>query len=267
MMFNPNEFEKIMRIAGSVVSELKKNEEFNKLKDSFNNVKEELSEKDLMTKTLKLFEDMEKKYHVNDKVKEVKISVEDIMENAMKAADELSKRWKEKESTEDTRTEQKEDEKIKLDFNNLVYAINNNVAPKIAVAHPEIDTILCVTRGGLVPSGIMAYALDIKNIINIKVQSYTNDNKQEDVALTPLSKKDVKRLGKSKGILIVDDILDTGHTVIEIYDYLNFIGGQGLVDKTELFTIVSKDYDEGEFCVYNLTGDKRWVDFPWTQNK
>jgi hypoxanthine phosphoribosyltransferase len=81
--------------------------------------------------------------------------------------------------------------------------------------------------------------------------------------LTPLSKRDIKALNKSKGVLIVDDILDSGDTVVEVYEYLSCIGNTDLVDKTEFFSIVTKDYTEDEFCVYNLTGDERWVVFPW----
>lgn len=153
--------------------------------------------------------------------------------------------------------------KIYIDWKDMTNAITSNVAHKITKKFPEIDTILCVTRGGLVPAGILAYALNIKNIINIKVESYDDDNSQKEMKLTPLSKRDIKALDKSKGILIVDDILDSGDTVVEVYEYLSSIGNTDLVDKTEFFSIVTKDYTEDEFCVYNLTGDDRWCVFPW----
>ena len=158
-------------------------------------------------------------------------------------------------------------EKVYISWKDMTDAITNNVAPKILKKFPNIDTILCVTRGGLVPAGILSYALNIKNIINIKVESYDDDNAQKEMKLTPLSKRDIKTLAKSSGILIVDDILDTGDTIVEVYEYLEYIGGNELVDKTEFFSIVTKDYTDDEFCVYNLTGDERWVEFPWTHNE
>lgn len=159
-------------------------------------------------------------------------------------------------------TSEEAPEKIFISWEEL-NAITTNVAPKILKKFPNIDTILCVTRGGLVPAGILAYALGIKNIVNIKVESYSDENTQKGMKLTKLSKRDIRTLEAAEGILIVDDILDTGDTVTEVYEYLDSIGGDELVEKTEFFSIVTKDYTIDEFCVYNLTGDERWIVFPW----
>lgn len=180
-----------------------------------------------------------------------------------KIAEELLAKTENFIKKEESEIVKQEPQKIYISWDDMTNAITKHIAPKISKKFPDIDTILCVTRGGLVPAGILAYALNIKNIVNIKVESYDDENAQKEMKLTKLSKRDIKTLNKAKGILIVDDIFDTGSTFLEIYEYLAQIGKEDLVNKTEFFSIVTKDYSEDEFCVYNLTGDERWVEFPW----
>lgn len=127
----------------------------------------------------------------------------------------------------------------------------------------EIDTILCVTRGGLVPSGMLAYALNVKNIVNISASSYNDDHSQEDtVTISKLSKKEIKKLNNAKHILIVDDIIDSGNTIRAVSDYLRE-NIEEVNTKYSVFSIVTKDTTLNDYYCYDATGDDRWIVFPW----
>src|SRR5271157_6177923 len=73
--------------------------------------------------------------------------------------------------------------------------------------------IVCVTRGGLVPAAIVARELGIRLIETVCVASYSHVTQGELKVL-----KDVAQSilgiggGRGKGVLIVDDLVDTGKT-------------------------------------------------------
>jgi xanthine phosphoribosyltransferase len=154
------------------------------------------------------------------------------------------------------------DGKVHLDYKNIQTHINN----ASEVISDEFDTILCITRGGLVPAGLLAYQLGIKNIVNINISSYEDDNSQGTIDLEKLSKKEIKILSKAKGILIVDDIIDTGDTVQALAIYLNElqVAGKIVCNNIEMFALVTKQVDKCSYYVYNMEGDDRWIEFPWS---
>lgn len=167
---------------------------------------------------------------------------------------------------DDNKSSKNEPEKIELSWDDISKDIKI-VSSQIMEDHPEIDTILCITRGGLIPAGMISYTTGIKNIINIKVESY-EEFEQKELKLKNLSKKDIRTLDKAKGILIVDDIIDTGKTIIAVYDYLGKLGYEleidnALLEKSQVFSIVTKDPEEDDYYLYDMADDERWVVFPW----
>ena len=68
--------------------------------------------------------------------------------------------------------------------------------------------IVAVTRGGLVPSAIVARELDIRLIDTVCVYSYDEKSKGKVNVL-----KDASKAGKGQDWLIVDDLVDTGETI------------------------------------------------------
>ncbi len=86
------------------------------------------------------------------------------------------------------------------------------LAWRLAGAGP-FQAIVCVTRGGLVPAAIVARELGIRLIETVCVASYNHVLQGELKVL-----KDVAGTivgiggGRGKGVLIVDDLVDTGKT-------------------------------------------------------
>lgn len=71
----------------------------------------------------------------------------------------------------------------------------------------DYDRIIAITRGGLVPAGIISHCLDIRRIETISIKSYTN-YKQDEV-LQCLHNCSFRK----RGDLVIDNIVDTGRTI------------------------------------------------------
>ena len=118
------------------------------------------------------------------------------------------------------------------------------------------QAIVCVTRGGLVPAAIVARELEIRLIETVCVASYNHTAQGELKVLKDVAKSIVGvGGGRGKGVLIVDDLVDTGKTgrlVREMLPDAHFATvyakpmGRPLVDT--FITEVSQD---------------TWIFFPW----
>jgi len=112
----------------------------------------------------------------------------------------------------------------------------------------DIKGVVAVTRGGLVPAAIVARELDIRLIDTICVVSYDQQVQGEAQVLKSVE-------GDGEGLLIVDDLTDTGATAKIVRERLpkaHFASvyakpaGRPLVDS--YVTEVSQD---------------TWIHFPW----
>jgi xanthine phosphoribosyltransferase len=70
--------------------------------------------------------------------------------------------------------------------------------------------IVAVTRGGMAPAMIIARELDVRNVDTISVKSYQQKNRSEAIILKA---PDKKLMGDGSGILIIDDLVDSGKTL------------------------------------------------------
>src|ERR687892_2888461 len=73
------------------------------------------------------------------------------------------------------------------------------------------EAVVAVTRGGLVPAAIVARELGIRVIETVCIASYDH-TKQGDLKVLKGVSAEVAKLGggSGKGLLIVDDLVDTG---------------------------------------------------------
>src|SRR5205807_4035792 len=75
------------------------------------------------------------------------------------------------------------------------------------------QAVVCITRGGLVPAAIVARELGIRVIETVCISSYDHTRQSDlkilkDVAATVIAGGG----GEGAGVLIVDDLVDTGQT-------------------------------------------------------
>ncbi len=114
--------------------------------------------------------------------------------------------------------------------------------------------LVAVTRGGLVPAGILARELDIRTIETISIVSYGDENRRGEVRV-------VKAVGPAfaaaggNGLLVVDDLVDSGETARVV---------RGLLPNAHYATVYAKP--AGLPLVDTFVGEvtqDTWIDFPW----
>jgi xanthine phosphoribosyltransferase len=129
------------------------------------------------------------------------------------------------------------------------------LAWRLAEAGP-FQAVVCITRGGLVPAAIVARELGIRVIETVCVASYNHTTQGELTVLKTVAEHIVAvGGGRGKGVLVVDDLVDTGQTAKLVRDILpeaHFAAvyakpmGRPMVDT--FITEVSQD---------------TWILFPW----
>ncbi|MGO9006423.1 MAG: xanthine phosphoribosyltransferase [Beijerinckiaceae bacterium] len=93
------------------------------------------------------------------------------------------------------------------------------LAWRLAAAGP-FSALVAITRGGLVPAAIVARELDLRVIETISIASYRHETQQGDLKILKPISPDVAKLGDGSGILVVDDLADTGATVRVVREIL-----------------------------------------------
>jgi hypoxanthine phosphoribosyltransferase len=87
----------------------------------------------------------------------------------------------------------------------------------------EYDVMLAITRGGLVPAGILAYALGIRNILIAAVAYYDDEGKPGPEPLFLQFPADPLLVGRR--VLIVDEVWDSGTTIHAVAERVRRAGG------------------------------------------
>lgn len=80
----------------------------------------------------------------------------------------------------------------------------------------DCDVILGISRGGLTISHFMGEALNIRNVFTVNSIHYEGTRKLETFNIF-----NVPNLINASKVLIVDDIVDSGETMVEVFKVLN----------------------------------------------
>ncbi len=80
------------------------------------------------------------------------------------------------------------------------------------------ETVVAITRGGLVPAAVVARELDIRNIETVCIASYDYGRQGEMNVIKPVSGELLE--GRGSKVLVVDDLVDTGRTAKVVREML-----------------------------------------------
>lgn len=115
--------------------------------------------------------------------------------------------------------------------------------------------IIAITRGGLVPAAILARELDIRMIDTVCISSYSS-SEEDDGAKARGDLQLIKgAAGDGEGMLLVDDLVDTGKTAQYVRE---------LLPKAHFATIYAKPSGRPlvDTFVTEVSQDT-WIRFPW----
>jgi xanthine phosphoribosyltransferase len=114
--------------------------------------------------------------------------------------------------------------------------------------------MVAITRGGLVPAAIVARELDMRVIETICVASYGQEEVQGDLKILKSVLPETAR-GGGEGLLVVDDLVDTGATVQIV---------RAILPKAHVATVYAKPLGRPfvDTFITEVSQDT-WIYFPW----
>lgn len=112
------------------------------------------------------------------------------------------------------------------------------------------NKIVAVSRGGLLPAGILAYEMDIRNVEVVNMSSYDGDKQRskEDI--------DIKSFvgDVDEKTIVIDDLSDTGNTFRLLRQKF---------PKAHFATVYAKPKGKEFVDFYASEMPDRWIVFPW----
>ncbi|MCU0817253.1 MAG: xanthine phosphoribosyltransferase [Cypionkella sp.] len=112
--------------------------------------------------------------------------------------------------------------------------------------------VVGITRGGLVPAMIVSRELDIRIVDTISVKSYSHQSQTE---ARVLKAPQADLMGDGTGILIVDDLVDSGKTLELV---------RRLYPKAHFATVYAKPSGKPQVDTYiTEVSQDTWIFFPW----
>ncbi len=122
------------------------------------------------------------------------------------------------------------------------------------IDHP-FDTILGIARGGLSMAQMLGEYYDLREVYAINTIGYKETEKQESVEVF-----NIPDLKSAKQVLIVDDIVDSGDTLVEVlkvldakYPSVTFLTASLFYKKTAKIA-----------PTWYVKEPKGWIDFFWS---
>ncbi len=138
-----------------------------------------------------------------------------------------------------------------------IHTLSRIVAKSIRKAGFQPDVVIGLARGGFVPSRNLADLLGVKDLVSIKVGHWgevaTKDGKAE-------LKYPIKIDLTGKKVLIVDDLTDTGESMIVAKDYVQSLGPAEI--KTATLVHITHSKFVPDFYAEEVD-NWVWFIFPW----
>ena len=116
------------------------------------------------------------------------------------------------------------------------------------------DSIVCITRGGLVPAAVVARELNVRMIETVCVASYQNYRNEGSLKLIKNIAPEIVATG-GKRVLIVDDLVDTGKTAKVVRE---------LIPSAHFATVYAKPLGRPQVDTFvTEVSQDTWIYFPW----
>ncbi|CUH77381.1 xanthine phosphoribosyltransferase [Tropicibacter naphthalenivorans] len=117
--------------------------------------------------------------------------------------------------------------------------------------------VVAITRGGMAPAMIVARELDIRTVDTISVKSYHSGGGKADQRREAqvLKSPDAELMGDGTGILIIDDLVDSGKTLELV---------RKLYPNAQIATVYAKPMGRPQVDTFiTEVSQDTWIFFPW----
>ena len=117
--------------------------------------------------------------------------------------------------------------------------------------------VVAITRGGMGPAMIVARELDIRTVDTISVKSYHSGGGKADQRREAevLKSPDAALVGSGEGILIIDDLVDSGKTLELV---------RSLYPQAHVATVYAKPQGRPQVNTFvTEVSQDTWIFFPW----
>ena len=112
--------------------------------------------------------------------------------------------------------------------------------------------VVAITRGGMAPAMIVSRELDIRIVDTISIKSYDNQTQSEAKVLKA---PDDALMGDGTGILIVDDLVDSGKTLEVV---------RRMYPNAHFATVYAKPKGRPQVDTFiTEVSQDTWIFFPW----
>jgi hypoxanthine phosphoribosyltransferase len=141
------------------------------------------------------------------------------------------------------------------------YALAKKLAERIRKSGFRPDIVIAIGRGGYVPARVVCDFLLQERLTSIKIEHWGIAAHRMDRATIcfPIA---VDITGQS--VLIVDDVTDTGETLVAAVDYIGSLGCGEM--RTGVLQHKASSAFRPDFCGEQVTG-WRWIIYPWAAHE
>ena len=114
------------------------------------------------------------------------------------------------------------------------------------------SAVVAITRGGMAPAMIISRELDIRIVDTISVKSYDQQSQSEPKIIKMPDSRVVK---DGTGILIIDDLVDTGKTLESV---------RASMPNAHVATVYAKPMGRSQVDTFiTEVSQDTWIFFPW----
>ena len=128
------------------------------------------------------------------------------------------------------------------------------LAWRIAGLEQNFHAIVCITRGGLVPAAIISRELNIRVIETVCIASYHDYSSQGELNILKGVTPELLA-NDGEGVLVVDDLTDTGKTALEV---------RAILPKAHFACLYAKPSGVPTIDTFvTEVSQDTWIYFPW----
>jgi hypoxanthine phosphoribosyltransferase len=124
-------------------------------------------------------------------------------------------------------------------------------------ARGEYDLMLAITRGGLIPAGMLAYRLGLRNIVVAAVEFYDDHGRR--AAAPTFLQFPADSLLRGQRVLVVDEVWDSGTTIQAVCERVRQAGGTPTTAVLHYKRARSEVEAEPDFAVAETAA---WIVYP-----